>query len=102
MAIQVRAASGHDGLGFLGEQVIHDREVMRCEIPHHADVVLEQAEIDPALGAHADDAEHLDRETLVDMLEAMEPDAAADLLGEMPQHQRTALLEAMDEEEAED
>jgi len=45
--------------------------------------------------------EGLDPERLLDVLDQMEYDDLADLLGEMPHHQRTAVLAAMDAEEAE-
>jgi CBS domain-containing protein len=45
--------------------------------------------------------EGLDLDRLVGVLDEMEYDDLADLLGEMPTHQRAAVLAAMDEEEAE-
>ncbi|MFZ8997060.1 MAG: magnesium transporter MgtE N-terminal domain-containing protein [Ilumatobacteraceae bacterium] len=45
--------------------------------------------------------EGLDLERLVGVLDEMEYDDLADLLGEMPHHQRAAILAAMDEDEAE-
>jgi CBS domain-containing protein len=45
--------------------------------------------------------EGLDLERLIGVLDEMEYDDLTDLLGQMPQHQRDAILEAMDEEEAE-
>ena len=39
-------AAGRDHrLGLLADDVVHDRQIVRREVPHHADVVLEQAEI---------------------------------------------------------
>ena len=45
--------------------------------------------------------EGLDLERLIGVLDEMEYDDLADLLGEMPREQRSAILAAMDEEEAE-
>ena len=45
--------------------------------------------------------EGLDLERLLDVLDEMEYDDLADLLNEMPAQQRTAILEAMDDDEAE-
>ncbi|HEX4980693.1 MAG TPA: CBS domain-containing protein [Ilumatobacteraceae bacterium] len=45
--------------------------------------------------------EDLDLDRLIGVLDEMEYDDLADLLGEMPPHQRSAILAAMDEDEAE-
>ena len=45
--------------------------------------------------------EGLDLDRLLSVLDEMEYDDLADLLGQMPAHQRTAVLAAMDDEEAE-
>ena len=46
--------------------------------------------------------EDMQVERAADLLEEMHPDEAADILGELPQARSNALLEAMEEEEAED
>ena len=43
--VEVSLPSGHDGLRSLLDQVIHDRQVMRGEVPDYIDVVLEQAKV---------------------------------------------------------
>ena len=45
--VEVSLPSRHDGLRSLLDQVIHDRQVMRGEVPDHIDVVLEQTQIHP-------------------------------------------------------
>ena len=47
MGVQVCLAGGDDSLGFLVDEIVHDGQIMRREIPNHIDVVLEQAQIDP-------------------------------------------------------
>jgi hypothetical protein len=41
------SAGGDDGLRLLADEVVHDRQIVRRQIPHDADVMLEQPEIDP-------------------------------------------------------
>ncbi len=45
-AAAVRRPSRGDGEWLLGDQVVHDRHVVRGEIPHHVHVGLEQPQID--------------------------------------------------------
>src|SRR5579872_894520 len=47
MSIQVTLTSGDDGLGTLLDEVVHDRKVMRGQIPDDVDVMLEEAKIHP-------------------------------------------------------
>ena len=46
MAVQVASARRDDGLRPLADDVVHDREIVRREIPDDADVVLKQSEVD--------------------------------------------------------
>src|SRR4029453_16223541 len=45
VAVQVLPAGRHHRLGLLVDNVVHDRQIMRREIPYHADVVLKQPEV---------------------------------------------------------
>ena len=45
VAVQVVAAGGHDRFRLLADDVVHDRQIVRRQVPHDADVVLEQAEV---------------------------------------------------------
>ena len=45
MAVQVVAAGRDDRFRLLADDVVHDRQIVRREVPHDADVVLKQAEV---------------------------------------------------------
>src|SRR5215472_18914355 len=45
-AVQVLLAGGDNGFRLLLDQVIHDREVVRRQVPNNAHVVLKQAQVD--------------------------------------------------------
>src|SRR5207253_7437376 len=45
--VEMGLPGGHNGLRGLLDQVIHDRQVMRSEVPDYIDVVLEQAKVHP-------------------------------------------------------
>src|SRR6266853_96398 len=45
VAVQVASAGRDDRLGPLGNDVVHDRQIVRGQIPDHAHVVLEQPEV---------------------------------------------------------
>ncbi len=47
VAVQMTLPGGDDGLRAWLDEVIHDREIVRRQVPEHVDVVLEQAQIDP-------------------------------------------------------
>ena len=44
-AIQVAFARRHHGFGLFLDQIVHDRKVVRRQIPDHVNVVLEQAQV---------------------------------------------------------
>ena len=46
-AIQVGLAGRDDGLGLRLDEKVHDRQIVRRQIPDHADVVLEEPQVDP-------------------------------------------------------
>ena len=39
-------SGGDNGLGFLPDQIVHDRKVVGRQIPEDVDVVLEQTQVD--------------------------------------------------------
>ena len=44
-SVQMFFTGRHDGLRLTLDQVIHDGEIVRRQVPDHADVVLEQSEV---------------------------------------------------------
>src|SRR5438874_8050335 len=46
-AIQVGLAGRDDGFGLRLDEKVHDRQIVRRQIPDHADVVLEESQVDP-------------------------------------------------------
>ncbi len=67
------AAGGDDRFGLLADDVVHDRQIVRREVPHDADVVLEEPEID----ARRVEVIELPERALVDQFPNL-PDRAAE------------------------
>ena len=42
---RVLFTGGNDGLGLALDDVVHDGEIVRCQVPNHADVMLKQSEV---------------------------------------------------------
>ena len=47
VAVEVALAGRNDRLRLALDKIVHDRQIVRSEIPQHIDVVLEEAQIDP-------------------------------------------------------
>ena len=41
----MRLAGGDDGLGFALDQMIHDRQIVRREVPDHVAIVLKESQV---------------------------------------------------------
>ena len=77
---------------------VERKEIVSALDPETAAQALSEAE--PSVQAAVVEAMHVDR--AADLLEEMAPDEAADILGDLPEARLQAVLEAMDDEEADE
>ena len=77
---------------------VERREIVSALDPETAAQALSEAE--PSVQAAVVEAMHVDR--AADLLEEMPPDEAADILGELPQERLRAVLDAMEDKDADE